>query len=120
MSDGGAQHIALTVEQLKKECPKLLVECLVPDFAGNLLSVKTVSKSGLDVYAHNLETVRRLTPFVRDPRAKYDQSLRVLAHAKEVNTEGEFAYYFFTSHNFLDKSEYFNKKLADARFGRNR
>lgn len=48
-----------------------MVECLVPDFAGELNSVRTVVESGLDVYAHNIETVESLTPFVRDRRAKY-------------------------------------------------
>ncbi len=43
-----------------------------------------VANSGLDVFAHNLETVERLTPFVRDPRAKYRQSLSVLRRAKEA------------------------------------
>jgi lipoyl synthase len=66
------------VQQLKKEAGHILVECLVPDFAGKLSSVETIAHSGLDVYAHNLETVRRLTPWVRDPRAKYDQSLAAL------------------------------------------
>lgn len=49
----------------------ILVECLVPDFSGNLDQVKTIVESGLDVYAHNIETVELLTPFVRDRRAKY-------------------------------------------------
>jgi lipoic acid synthetase len=43
-----------------------------------------VATSGLDVFAHNIETVERLTPFVRDPRAKYRQTLKVLEHVKEV------------------------------------
>uniref|UniRef100_A0A183DGR0 Radical SAM core domain-containing protein n=1 Tax=Gongylonema pulchrum TaxID=637853 RepID=A0A183DGR0_9BILA len=76
LEDGGASHIAATVQHLKKECPATLVECLVPDFRGRLASVETVLSSGLDVYAHNMETVRRLTPWVRDPRATYDQSLK--------------------------------------------
>ena len=63
----------------------MLVECLVSDFAGNLSSVETLANSGLDVYAHNVETVRRLQPYVRDHRAGYDQSLSVLRHAKSVN-----------------------------------
>lgn len=84
--DGGAAHIAKTVQQLKKECSHILVECLVPDFAGNTTSVETVARSGLEVYAHNLETVRRLTPWVRDPRAKYDQTLAMLKHAKETKS----------------------------------
>ena len=85
MADGGAAHIAETVTELKKQCPHVLVECLVPDFSGKLECVEAVVSSGLEVYAHNLETVRRLTPGVRDPRAKYDQSLRVLRHAKDSN-----------------------------------
>ena len=58
--DGGAQHFAHTVELLKLKKPELLVECLVSDFAGNLTSVETLAVSGLDVYAHNVETVERL------------------------------------------------------------
>uniref|UniRef100_A0A914GXP2 Lipoyl synthase, mitochondrial n=1 Tax=Globodera rostochiensis TaxID=31243 RepID=A0A914GXP2_GLORO len=87
LADGGAAHISATVRCLKEECSHVLVECLVPDFAGVPKSVEAVVQSGLDVFAHNLETVRRLTPFVRDPRAKYDQSLHVLAHAKKANPE---------------------------------
>lgn len=49
----------------------ILVECLVPDFGGNEASVRTIVESGLDVYAHNVETVERLTPYVRDRRANY-------------------------------------------------
>jgi lipoic acid synthetase len=58
--DGGAQHFAHTVELLKHKKPELLVECLVSDFQGDLTSVKTLALSGLDVYAHNVETVERL------------------------------------------------------------
>uniref|UniRef100_A0A915PYZ9 Lipoyl synthase, mitochondrial n=1 Tax=Setaria digitata TaxID=48799 RepID=A0A915PYZ9_9BILA len=87
IEDGGASHIAMTVQHLKQKCPKILVECLVPDFRGSLSSVETVASSGLDVYAHNMETVRRLTPWVRDPRATYDQSLEVLRHVKEFHKD---------------------------------
>ena len=69
--------------ELKLEKPSLLVECLSPDFAGDEDCVRRVAESGLDVFAHNIETVERLTPFVRDPRAKYRQTLAVLRHAKE-------------------------------------
>ena len=62
--------------------PHILVEALTGDFAGNLDHVALVAKSGLDVYAHNVETVEALTPFVRDRRATFRQSLRVLEHAK--------------------------------------
>ena len=58
--DGGAQHFAHTVELLKTKKPEILVECLVSDFRGDLNSVETLAQSGLDVYAHNVETVERL------------------------------------------------------------
>ena len=85
ISDGGAQHFAHTVELLKHRKPNLLVECLVSDFRGDANAVATLAQSGLDVYAHNVETVERLQRFVRDPRANYQQSLFTLAHAKRVN-----------------------------------
>uniref|UniRef100_A0A4X1V1D1 lipoyl synthase n=1 Tax=Sus scrofa TaxID=9823 RepID=A0A4X1V1D1_PIG len=67
--------------------PKILVECLTPDFRGDLKAVEKVALSGLDVYAHNVETVPELQRKVRDPRAGFDQSLRVLKHAKEVRPD---------------------------------
>ena len=85
--DGGAQHFAHTVELLKRKKPELLVEVLASDFQGMLESVETLALSGLDVYAHNMETVERLQKFVRDPRAGYHQSLSTLRHAKEVNSD---------------------------------
>lgn len=76
--------MAETVREIKRSRPQMLVECLVSDYSGNLDCVEIVANSGLDVYAHNIETVRRLTPFVRDPRAKYDQSLTCLGHVAKV------------------------------------
>lgn len=58
------------------------MECLTPDFSGDAERVGLVARSGLDVFAHNVETVEALTPFVRDRRAKYRQSLSVLELAK--------------------------------------
>ena len=85
IEDGGAQHFAHTVELLKHKKPEILVECLVSDFQGMQSSVETLATSGLDVYAHNVETVERLQKFVRDSRAGYGQSLATLEHAKKVN-----------------------------------
>lgn len=85
--DGGASHFATTVELLKHKKPELLVECLVSDFRGDLDSVSLLAQSGLDVYAHNVETVERLQKFVRDPRAGYRQSLSTLQEAKRVKPE---------------------------------
>jgi lipoic acid synthetase len=68
---------------ISPRAPHILVEALTGDFAGSRAGVSLVAKSGLDVYAHNIETVEALTPFVRDRRANFRQSLRVLEWAKE-------------------------------------
>ncbi|EAU92837.1 lipoic acid synthase [Coprinopsis cinerea okayama7 len=83
LADGGARHFAETISKIKQKAPHILVEALTGDFAGNLEHVSLVAKSGLDVYAHNIETVEALTPFVRDRRATFRQSLSVLKRAKE-------------------------------------
>ncbi|XP_029177020.1 lipoyl synthase, mitochondrial [Nylanderia fulva] len=84
LKDGGSSHIASTVKEIKKRS-NILVECLVPDFRGDENCVATIVNSNLDVFAHNIETVERLTPFVRDRRAQYRQSLAVLKAAKKFN-----------------------------------
>ncbi|MBE3599756.1 MAG: lipoyl synthase [Limnochordaceae bacterium] len=87
LPDGGAAHFARTVRAIKEAAPSTRVEALTPDFRGDRAAVALVVDSGLDVFAHNLETVRRLTPRVRDPRATYDQSLEVLAFGKRHRPE---------------------------------
>ncbi len=82
LSDGGAAHVAETVRALKRLSPELLVEVLVGDFGGCHADIATVVDSGPDVFAHNLEVTRRLTPLVRDRRCGYERSLEVLAGAK--------------------------------------
>lgn len=84
-ADQGSNHFAKTVQEIKKYNPTIHVECLTPDFRGNVDCVDVVANSGLDVFAHNIETVERLQWLVRDPRANYKQSLNVLARAKEAN-----------------------------------
>lgn len=84
LTDGGSTHIAQTISLLKQKNAHLLVECLTPDFTGNLTHVHTVASSGLDVYAHNIETVEPLQRFVRDRRANYHQSLSVLRYVKQT------------------------------------
>ena len=81
LADGGAAHFASCVRAIRQRSPKTAVEVLTPDFRGSETSVRTVLASRPAVYAHNIETVRRLTPRVRDPRAGYDQSLAVLRAA---------------------------------------
>ncbi|CAD0198596.1 unnamed protein product [Chrysodeixis includens] len=87
LPDGGSAHFAETVREIKRQNKEILVECLVPDFRGNRDSIEAIATCGLDVFAHNIETVERLTPFVRDPRAGYRQTLKVLQTAKEVNPD---------------------------------
>jgi len=82
LDDGGAGHYAACVREIKRVNPQTAVEALTPDFQGRLNDVETVVDSGLEVFAQNVETVRRLTHPVRDPRAGYQQTLDVLAHAK--------------------------------------
>ncbi|ETN45802.1 lipoyl synthase, mitochondrial [Cyphellophora europaea CBS 101466] len=84
LADGGARHFADTVRRIKSKRPETLVECLTGDYAGDLEMVRHMAQSGLDVYAHNVETVEALTPQVRDRRATFQQSLRVLKAAKEA------------------------------------
>lgn len=84
LADGGAAHIARTVEFIKGSSD-VLVEVLMPDFRGRRESLDTIIASGADVLAHNIETVRRLTPTVRDRRATYDQSLDVLSYLKDAS-----------------------------------
>ena len=85
LPDGGAGHYAACIRAIKERSPQTAVEALTPDFQGMLADVETVVDSGLEVFAQNIETVRRLTHPVRDPRAGYDQTLRVLEHAKRHN-----------------------------------
>lgn len=87
LPDGGAGHYADCVRAIKRRCPATAVEALTPDFRGQLDQVEVVVDSGIEVYAQNVETVRRLTHPVRDPRAGYDQTLRVLEHAKRYRPE---------------------------------
>jgi lipoyl synthase len=83
LPDGGASIFATTVRLIHERVPGSKVECLTGDFAGNLEALDIVLDARPEVLAHNLETVRRLQPAVRDLRASFEQSLSVLRHAKE-------------------------------------
>lgn len=82
LPDGGAAHYAAAIRAIKRRTPHVAVEALTPDFQGVMRDVETVVDSGLEVFAQNVETVKRLTHPVRDPRASYEQTIAVLAHAK--------------------------------------
>jgi lipoic acid synthetase len=81
LADGGAEHFRQTIEATRAANPGIIIEVLVPDFLGCAQSMDTVLAARPDIYNHNLETVRRLTPAVRH-RATYDRSLAVLRHVK--------------------------------------
>jgi lipoic acid synthetase len=84
LPDGGSAHFARTVREIDRLAPQILVEVLIPDFEGRLADVDRLIEAGPEVIAHNLETVRRLTRGVRDPRANFDQSLSVLGRVAEA------------------------------------
>jgi lipoic acid synthetase len=81
--DGGASHFASAITALRRESPKTIVEVLIPDFQGVESSLDTIAVARPHVVAHNVETVERMTPTVRDRRAAYRQSLRVLEYLKK-------------------------------------
>jgi lipoic acid synthetase len=87
LPDGGAAHYAACIRAIKQRRAATAVEALTGDFRGVLADVQTVVGAGLDVFAQNVETVRRLTHPVRDPRAGYEQTLQVLAHAKRYRPD---------------------------------
>lgn len=83
LDDGGAGHFAAVIREIKSRDSRVMIEALVSDFRGAPVDVETIVDSRLDVYAHNIETVRRLQYRVRDPRAGYEQSLATLRWARE-------------------------------------
>ena len=82
LPDGGAAHFAQAIVELRRAAPKTLVEVLTPDFQGSKAALDMIIDAGPAVAAHNVETIERLTPRVRDRRAAYRQSLEVLEHYK--------------------------------------
>ena len=81
LADGGAAHFRQTIEAVRAINPETVIEVLVPDFLDRDASIDAVLSAAPEIFNHNLETVRRLTPTVRS-RATYDRSLSVLAKVK--------------------------------------
>ena len=119
MEDGGAGHFAATIREIKRLDPKIIVEALVPDFRGNTRDIETIVDSGLDVYAHNVETVRRLQYRVRDPRAAYEQSLATLRWAKTYAQQSSRKTKLFTKSSIMlglgETFEELNEAFDDLR-----
>jgi len=84
LDDGGSAHVKKVFEAIREQSPTTLLEFLGGDFQGKDASLQTVLEARPEVYAHNIETVERLTPRVRDARASYRQSLQVLKRVKEL------------------------------------
>jgi len=82
LADGGADHFRETIKAVRRRNPGIVIEVLVPDFLDKDDSLQMVLDAGPEIFNHNLETVRRLTPSVRS-RAQYDRSLAVLRKAKD-------------------------------------
>lgn len=87
LKDGGAAHYAACISAIKTRTPEVIVEALTPDFDGVEANIEKVLDSGLEVFAQNIETVRRLTHPVRDNRAGYEKTLRVLEYAKQYRPD---------------------------------
>ena len=87
LKDGGAKHFAHTINAIREMDPSVIVEVLVPDFHAQDWCIQIVLDAEPDIYNHNMETVERLTPFVRS-RAKYRTSLQVLRRARELSSRG--------------------------------
>jgi lipoic acid synthetase len=85
LPDGGANHIAKTIKAVKVQCPETIIEPLIPDFHGNRHAIENVTNAGPEVISHNIETVARLSPLIRDARATYEQSLHVLKIIKDID-----------------------------------
>jgi lipoyl synthase len=83
LDDGGASHFAQAIVELRRAAPSTLVEVLTPDFQGRSFALDMIADAGPAVAAHNVETVERLSPRVRDRRASHAQSLGVLAYYKK-------------------------------------
>ena len=86
LQDGGADHFRETIEAVRKLNPGIVIEVLVPDFLDKDSSLESVLSAKPEIFNHNLETVRRLTPVVRS-RATYERSLSVLKNAKAKGGE---------------------------------
>ena len=82
LTDGGANHFRETIKAVRRRNPSIVIEVLVPDFLDKDDSLQMVLDARPEIFNHNLETVRRLTPSVRS-RAQYDRSLAVLCKAKD-------------------------------------
>jgi lipoic acid synthetase len=86
LADGGAEHFRQTIRKVREQNPGIIIEVLVPDFNEKDSAIDLVLSAKPEIFNHNLETVRRLTPSVRS-RATYERSLNVLKKVKQRTGE---------------------------------
>ncbi len=84
LPDGGAAHVAEVIRVVREQNPSIVIELLAGDFKGSEDALKTILAERPDVYAHNIETIERLSPRVRDARANYRQSIKALQRVREL------------------------------------
>ena len=87
LNDGGSRHYEESIREIKKLNSKVIIEALIPDFRVNKNSLNNIIQAKPAVISHNIETVERLSPIVRDKRANYGNSLNILGFIKEINPE---------------------------------
>lgn len=86
LPDGGARHFVLTIQELKKMIPDSQIECLIPDFRGNINNLKEVVSQPIAILNHNIETIENNYPRIR-PGANYNTSLDILREAKKIRRD---------------------------------
>lgn len=87
LPDGGAEHFAATVRAVRDRNPGTTVEVLVPDFKGDVAAIRTVVDAEPEVFGHNIETVSRLYPVLRDGRYRYERALEILRTAASLGSD---------------------------------
>ncbi len=87
LEDGGAGHFAETITKTKELDKKVFIEVLISDFKGDSKALEKIISAKPAVIAHNIETIEKLSPKVRDKRATYHQSLNLLEHVKKIDSE---------------------------------
>lgn len=87
LPDGGASHISSCISEVRRSNPNVLIEVLIPDFQGDLSALRKIIETKPDVLGHNIETTESLTSIVRDKRASFKQSIKILENIKEIDPQ---------------------------------
>lgn len=114
LPDGGAEHFAQTIREIKKLTPKVNIEVLTPDFQGDKAAINKVIQAKPKVFNHNIETIKKLYPVAR-PQANYERSLEFLAYIKEQTKETDEQ--LLVNSDNLHKTEVYTKSGFMIGFG---